>query len=200
MNIQKISPKYDTSKLLDPTLEDYIDVYEDQIKGWYLNYAKQMHKDGDAGFAALQIAFSYFEGHAIFYRGEDSREQSKLFFKQAFLSVFPELLVSEDMNAPLLDDTISAMYEDGRCGFFHAGITRKRFMLRDGEPTIRIGPDPVTQTKVLRIFLDRRKFVDRVCEHFEKYIARLRNPTETKLRKNFEKALKLLHGAEMRLR
>lgn len=200
MNIQKISPKYDTSKLSDPTLEDCIDVYEDQIKGWYLDYAKQMHRDEHAGFAALQIAFSYFEGHAIFYKGEDSRGQSKLFFRDAFLSVFPELPAYEGMNPTLLDSTISAMYEDGRCGFFHTGITRKRFMLRDGEPIIRIGADPATQTKALQIFLDRRRFVDRVCKHFEKHIARLRNPTETKLRKNFEKALRLLHGPEMRLR
>jgi hypothetical protein len=42
MNVQKVSPKYDTSKLFYPSLEDYIDVYEDQINGWYLNYAKQM--------------------------------------------------------------------------------------------------------------------------------------------------------------
>ncbi len=159
-----------------------------------------MHKDEHVGFAALQIAFSYFEGHAIFYRGEDSKEQSKLFFKQAFLSIFPELLVYENKNAPLLNDTISAMYEDGRCGFFHAGITRKRFMLGDGEAIIRINADPATQTKVLRILLERRKFVDRVCEHFEKYIARLRKPTETRLRKNFGKALRLLHGSEMHLR
>ena len=60
MNVQKVSPKYDTSKLLYPSLEDYIDVYEDQINGWYLNYAKQMQMDEHAGFAALQIAVAYF--------------------------------------------------------------------------------------------------------------------------------------------
>ncbi len=32
MNIQKISPKYDASKLSDPTLEDYIDVTRTRSK------------------------------------------------------------------------------------------------------------------------------------------------------------------------
>ena len=81
MNLQKISPKYYTSKLSAPTLGDYIDVYEDQIKGWYLDIARKMHSDEHAGFAALQIVFSYFEGHAVFYRGEDSKGKSRSFFE-----------------------------------------------------------------------------------------------------------------------
>jgi hypothetical protein len=194
---QKISPKYDTSKLLEPTLENYIDVYENQINGWYLDYAKQMHSDEHAGFAALQIVFSYFEGHAVFYRGEDSKGKSKLFFRDAFLSVFPELRAYE-ITEELLDRIVSALYEDGRCGFFHAGLARKRFMLHDGDPIVRIGVDP-TQQDVAFILLDRRKFVDRVCQHFEAYIARLRNPAETKLRINFEKGLRLLYGPDMLL-
>ena len=104
------------------------------------------------------------------------------------------------MTAQLLDQTISSMYEDGRCGFFHAGITRKRFMLRDGEPIIRIEVAPARQQEVVRVLFDRRKFVDRVCQHFEAYIARLRDPAETKLRTNFEKGLRLLHGSDMRLK
>jgi len=95
------------------------------------------------------------------------------------------------------------MYEDGRCGFFHAGITRSRFILRDaedGEPIIRVKPDPTNQGIALRVFLDRRKFVDRVCQHFKDYIARLRNPTETKLRQTFERALRIHHGPDMPLR
>ena len=159
-----------------------------------------MHVDPHAGFAALQIAFSYFEGHAVFYKGENSARKSKAFFKDAFLSVFPELLTYDGMTEELLESTILAMYEDGRCGFFHAGITRKRFMLRDGDPIVRIGADPRTKKEALQVFIDRRKFVDRVWEHFDKYLARLRNPAETKLRGNFEKALRLLHGPDIRLR
>ena len=197
--MQKASPKYDTSKLLDPSLEDYIDVYEDQINGWYLNYAKQMRMDEHAGFAALQIAFAYFEGHAVFYKGEDSGSKSKTFFRDAFLSVFPEILTYQGINERVLESTTSALYEDGRCGFFHWGITRKRFRLRDGEPVVKIELDPVSG-ELLRVLLDRRRFVDRVCEHFEKYIGRLRNPLEIKLRSNFEKSLRLLHGVNMPLR
>lgn len=200
MNIKKISPKYDATKLSIPTLEDYIDVCEDQINGWYLNYAKEMHSDQHAGFAALQIAFSYFEGHAILYKGEDSKNKSPQFFREGLLSVFPEL---HSMNEDLKKSTICIMYTDGRCGFFHAGITRSRFILRDaedGEPIIRVESDPATQKIATRVFLDRRKFVDRVCQHFSEYIVRLRNSNETKLRQNFEKAQRILHGQDMPLK
>jgi len=82
--------------------------------------------------------------------------------------------------------------------FFHWGITRKRFRLRDGEPVVKIELDPVSG-ELLRVLLDRRRFVDRVCEHFEKYIGRLRYPLEIKLRSNFEESLRLLHGENMPL-
>ena len=86
MAAQKISPQYFTSKLEGrPTIEDYIDVYQDQVFGWYLKHAIEMHGDEHAGFAALQVIFSYFEGHAIFYRGESSENRSKKFFKESFL-------------------------------------------------------------------------------------------------------------------
>jgi hypothetical protein len=183
MNLQKISPQYFTSKLDPASLENHIDVYGDQIKGWFLSFARQMHRDEHAGFAALQIVFSYFEGYSIYSKGEDSRGKSQEYFRDGVLSVFPEL----------------ETYQDGRCGFFHSGITRKRFLLRDsnpGESIIRFGADPETTTRVVQIFIDRRQFIDRVCDHFDGYIAKLRNPNETQLRLNFERAVKLLHGNE----
>ena len=72
-------------------------------------------------------------------------------------------------------------------------------MLRDGEPIIKIELEP-TNGAVLRVLLDWRKFVDRVCEHFNKYVERLRDPLEKTLRSNFGKSLRLIHGANMLLR
>ena len=129
-----------------------------------------------------------------------AKENRERFLRRHSFPFFPELSSYDGMNSRLLDSTISAMYEDGRCNFFHAGITRKRFMLRDGEPIIRIGADLDTGTEALQVFLNRRRFIDRVCEHFDRYIARLRNTNETQLRLNFIKALKLLHGPELLLK
>jgi len=198
MRIQKISPKYFSTKLSDPKLEDYIDVYEDQVQGWFLDFAKQMHSNEHAGFAALQIVFSYFEAHSVNITGEDSRGKSESFFKRGVLSVFPELTSYSGMNEVLLDSTLSALYQDGRCGFFHSGITRRRFVISDGDPIIRIGADPETGTLAIQIFIDRRKFIDRIFEHFRQYISRLRDPSEVELRSRFAAAQSLLHG-ELRI-
>ena len=46
-----------------------------------------MHVDEHAGFAALQIAFAHLEGYAIFYKGEDSRNKSEAFFREALLYI-----------------------------------------------------------------------------------------------------------------
>jgi hypothetical protein len=130
----------------------------------------------------------------VCFRGENSKGRSREFFEVGLLCVFPELPLYDGMNPKLLKSTIDAMYEDGRCGFFHAGITRKRFMLRDGDPIIRVGADPDTCTTALQIFVDRRRFVDRVYEHFDAYIRRLRDPREADLRLKFMEAMKFLHG------
>ncbi len=198
--MQKISPKYNASKLSNsPTIEDYIDVYEDQIDGWYLQYARQMDADQHAGFAALQLVFSYFEGHAIFYKGQSSNGRSRKFFKDGFLAVFPELKAHASISSSLLDTTLDAFYEDGRCGFYHLGTTRERFFLSDDAQPIRVGVDPADPTIATHIILDRRKFVDRVCAHFQGYVAQLRNPKEVKLRENFKRALKIVHGRNLRI-
>jgi len=204
--MQKISPKYYASKLSNsPTIEDYIDVYEDQINGWYLRYARQMHADQHAGFAALQLVFSYFEGHAIFYKGQDSNGRSPKFFKDGFLAVFPELEAHSGIKAhsgigpSLLDTMLDAFYKDGRCGFYHLGMARGRFSLSDDAQPIRVGVDPANPTTATQVILDRRKFVDRVRDHFQNYVARLRNPKEVKLRENFKKALKIVHGRNLRI-
>lgn len=196
--MQKLSPKFDTSKLENPEIGDYIDVYEDQIQGWYLHWAMSMHSEEHAGFTALQIVFPYFEGYAIVSGSE--KRTSKDRFGFGFLSVFPEVESFEGMTPPLLQRTISAIYEDGRCGFFHWGLTRKRFMLRDMQGPIRIESPGAAPEEVVRVFLDRRKFVDRVCEHFHGYIKKVRDPAQKRLRDSFLNAMKQLHGTNMPLR
>lgn len=196
--MQKLSPKFDTSKLEHPGIEDYIDVYEDQIQGWYLHWAQSMRSEEHAGFAALQIVFPYFEGYAIVSGSDKPTAEARFSF--GFLSVFPEVKSFEGMTPHLLQRTISALYKDGRCGFFHSGLTRKRFMLRDMQGPIRIESLAATPEEVERVFLDRREFVDRVCDHFHGYINKLRDPAQTRLRQSFVNAMKDLHGTNMPLR
>lgn len=63
----KISPKHDDSYLRNVTFQKdfqkYVDVYQDRLKGWFLDWAQRLDEEEHAGFAALQLALSYFEAH-----------------------------------------------------------------------------------------------------------------------------------------
>jgi hypothetical protein len=86
----KISPHYDSTKLINASLDDFIDVYEDRTRGWLIDCARILNEHEHAGFGVLQIALSYFEAHTVFLRGEDSRNHARLFFKAGFEAAFPE--------------------------------------------------------------------------------------------------------------
>ena len=79
-----ISPNFEDSYLKDVSWDDdferFIDVYENRVKGWFLEQSKLLGGERHAGFAQLQILLSYFEGHAIVYYGQDSKRRSREFF------------------------------------------------------------------------------------------------------------------------
>jgi hypothetical protein len=98
-----------------------IAVYEDQVRGWFLDQARILEKSSDHGaFVLLLIILSYVEGHAIFYKGKDSRGKSSLFFRDAFKAIFA--LRNEKIE--ILDKAINELYQQVRCGLFHTGMIR----------------------------------------------------------------------------
>jgi hypothetical protein len=185
----KISPKFTAEKLDDPSFDDLVDVFEDRLIGWLINPARALNELEHAGFAVFQVLLAYFEGHATFYRGEDSKHKSEAFFKAAFLQVFPEILEYGDEIA---DQIISIMYHDVRCGLYHTGMARRRFVLNDGQTTIRVGITGDHDVQV--VIVDRYSFVDRIESHLGHYVKRLRDQNEVELRDNFNLAWKLAHA------
>ena len=190
MNIQilKVSPLYTIDKLQNPSFDDLVDVFEDRTRGWLIDTARALNQLEHAGFAVLQVLLAYFEGHAIYEFGEDSQYKSQEFFKSTFLQVFPEIINYGNDRA---DQIIDLMYTDARCGLYHTGMPRRGLILNDGSPTIRVLP--VEGPNVDAVVVDRHTFVDRVEEHMEAYVARLRDLNETDLRTNFKTAWDLAH-------
>src|SRR6266496_591002 len=87
----KISPNYDSVKQVNPALNDFIDIYEDRVKGWLIDSAKILNKYEHAGFSVLHIIFAYFEAHASVYHGINTIGQAGTYFKQAFQAIFPDI-------------------------------------------------------------------------------------------------------------
>lgn len=188
----KISPHFDSRKLigkmLDRNFDDFVDVYEDRINGWLLDWAKELNKHEHAGFAALALALSFFEGFAVFYYGKDSDGKSREFFDKGFRLVFPQL---NQLSDKLAAETTKKLYSLGRCGLLHLSMVRRGVFLRDGEYEFLVLPDKAEE--VTAIFIDRHKFVRAMCVRFDQYVCELRDESNTERRCRFKDAWLILH-------
>lgn len=184
-----ISPHYPQDKLEEPTLEDLIDVLEDRVKYWLLEPAKMLSTDPHGQVAGLALLLGYFEGIWIYVQGQDSRDRSKRFFKEAFIDVFR----IGGLSPGLLVRVAEVLYEDARCGFFHDGLFRHRIYFgknvggclrvtlprRDDGSLDEAG-------EIQSILLDVEEFSKFVEGHFGNFIARLRDPDQVELITKFK--------------
>jgi len=192
----KVSPKYEITKLQSGKIEDKIDVFEDQIKGWILDHALwlvDMSYAGarHAGIAALMLVSTYFEAFAEFDQGVSSDGKSGKFFRHGFLSVFPE---TRDMAAKsagnkaerAIKQVAAALYGQLRCGLFHEGMIGNKVVLTDGASPLRIFWNQQTE-QVVTIIINPQRFALRIRDAFEEYIRRLRDANQKEARAAFER-------------
>lgn len=135
----------------------------------------------------LLVALSYVEGHGIFYRGQNSKNTSKPFFRDSFKAIFP---IKSD-NIELIDLAVNELYDQMRNGLFHTGMIREKIIL-SGEFTypIQFYFDQ-TSEKVIRIEVNPHKMLDGIEDHLSHYAMRLRDPEEQQLRESFNRAWEL---------
>jgi hypothetical protein len=183
------SPKYPPGKLRMPTIEDMIDVYEDRWHGFILDHAKALVDRKNSELAVLQLLIGYFESHATYLTGEDSKNRSAQFFKAGFLDVFG-VAQSETpgmvMTPTFLDDLATKLYEDARCGLSHDAMTRHRIMLTY-HATAPIGASVHKPTgTIAAIVLNPKDWIAEIEAHLREYLAKLRDPMNADLRVRFE--------------
>ena len=180
-----ISRHYRDNHIKVDNFETRVAIYEDQIRGWFFDQARLLEKSSDhAGFVILLVVLSYVEGHAIFYKGQDSKNSSRQFFRDAFKAIFP---LSGD-NPELIDNAVDELYDQMRNGLFHTGMIRGKVVLSGQFP----GPIQVVvglpSKTVSRIEVNPSKMLDIIENHLSYYLMRLRNAEERELRENFDKA------------
>ena len=186
----KISRHYSDYHLKDnENIESRIAVYEDQVRGWFLDQARILEKASDHGaFVLLLIVLSYIEAHVIFYKGEDSEGQSKAFFREGFKAIFPR----KTDNTDILDKALNDLYREVRCGLFHTGMVRGKVILSGGfTSSFEIITD--ASNSVVQIQVNPHKALNEIEDHLARYLMRLRNPDEKQLRSNFSKAWAMRH-------
>jgi hypothetical protein len=185
-----ISPHFSDSKLDKPSLDDLIDVFEDRVRNWLLEPAKRLLAIEHGQIAAVAILLMYFEAVRIYMDGRDSKNQSKKFFRHAFLDVFARSNVRMD----LLERVANLLYADARCGFFHDGSFRDRIFISDlacSELQITLpkkNGEIDEKGEIESIMIHPARFYDVIDRHFTEYVSVLRDQNESARRARFEKA------------
>lgn len=187
----QISWKHDDTYLAgQPTLDRRIDVFEARMWGWQLHVADLIINGGQghagnarieplphAAFAALQVALVYFEAIAKYEAGYTGKESRK-YFIDGLLSVFPKVATLPSKSTERL---LNSLYEGARCGLYHMSMTAPGIALARTGQALSFSDMPPT------IVIDPHVLIPELKIHFGKYIARLRDPTESTLRRNFVK-------------
>jgi hypothetical protein len=180
-----ISRHYRDSHIKTDNFDTRVAIYEDQIRGWFHDQARILEKSSNAaGFVILMIVLMYIEAYAIFFKGEDSKNKSKSFFRDAFKEIFP--LTGDDPDT--IDSAIDELYDQTRNGLFHTGITRSKVILSgEFESPVQVHIDAASK-RALRIDVNPHRMLDHIEDHLAHYVMRLRDPSEQQLRENFNKA------------
>ena len=172
-----ISPHFTTQHFQEPlSLESKLGIFSDRVRGWQLDIAASLQSEPHAGFAILAIVSSYFEMIARYEAGDTSRTNPKGFFRQGVRSVLESYVEPRGSSIPLRQ--IDLLYEEVRCGMYHAGITGSSIRLKGEGPVIVI--DGATLT------INPNELVAILQDHFSRYCARLLDASETDLRAAFE--------------
>jgi len=156
-------------------LKGKIRIYEDRVKGWFLDHAKALLKENNADFVVLMICTSYLEGCQQFKEGSSSGGKSKEMIKRALKSLFH---ISEGQ-----EDILDIFVNGARNGLFHDGITKERISIN------RDLPVPIIFKKDFggMIVINPILFFWVIEEDFKEYLDELKNPENKDAREKFEK-------------
>lgn len=162
-------------KILDNDIETKILVYEDRVKGWFLDFARKLTKERNSEFVVLMICMNYLEGNQQFREGRvSSNWESTEMLKRALKRIFPD-------NS---EEEIDFLIDKVRHGLFHDGMTRRGAVLRYGL-SIPFFFFTVNDEKWIEIEPDL--FLRNIEKDFESYIQILKDKNNKKERENFEK-------------
>ena len=190
----KVSPNFSHDKLESGELDDYIDVFEDRILNWIFKPVETLLNSREGHVAATGVLSTYFEAIQIYIKGKDSVRNSQAFFIDGFCEVFG---TPDEALKPKVRDVAKAFYSQSRCGFAHDGLFKNKLYFSNVYPDALIFSYPKnrgeldTSKPVESIVVNPYRFAELTFQHFGRYVAKLRDSSNSQLRSNFERAVKI---------
>jgi len=181
----KITDEKNKKILNTESLDDWIYIYEQEVKGWFLDCAERLLSSKREklkranGLVILMICFSYFEGVEQYKQGKSSKDKSGEFFRASIHKIY---------SGKYSDAQINHLHKETRCGLFHDGMTRGKVVFAyhfneaicfDTNNVIKINPE---------------KLLEDIKNDFDNFINELKNPNSIDARNNFEKQLRKNNG------
>lgn len=189
-----LSPNFRHDKLVDPTFEDLVDVFEDIWKNHVLVPCEMLLRFPHGDVAAMTVLSPYFEAIWIHISGEDSDRKSKKFFVNGFSQVF-----QADRHS--ICKAAEAIYEHVRCGLAHEGTLRRKvhYSREGGKAFFLTYPKKSTgeldlEAPVASIILNPWRVYEGVKKHFDDYVHDLRSTSDKSKRDAFRKTCERLWG------
>jgi len=194
---QWISPHFTREKISPGVFVDWVDVWEDRFRGWWLAHAHSLRGQPDGVFLMVHIAVGLIEALEVAYQGKDSEGQSAKFFCDGFCRMFT---AAKDAHVPP-KDAASVLYKAVRCGLSHTALLKGPVYIVDDDriPPLQINATPDGKI-VDSVILNPIKFLDVITMQFNRYVKALRDgqgPEADALRKRFEEGWHTLHAREL---
>jgi hypothetical protein len=197
MVIENVSQNFTTDKINPEkaTIDDFIDVYEDRVFGWFIQYADKLRHDAHSGYAILSILLTLVEGQAIFLTGETSNNRSKEWFSKGLRDIFPEPKVTDESWKKLSN----FLYDQLRCGLFHQGISKTNIIITTnlhGDKAFVIVIKEDKDTGEMMAAINPHTLIDGFSQYFQEYFKEIRNPKNAEKREKFLKGCNIIHSPE----
>ncbi|UJG43593.1 MAG: hypothetical protein K9W46_00075 [Candidatus Heimdallarchaeum endolithica] len=187
------------------SLDDKIKLFIDRVKYWQLDIANKVINGfettkglkftgiPDSGFATLNILFVYFE--TIGKYGYRPLGKPKEKFIAGFKAVHNDLKWNYATSENELVTIAKKVYEKVRCGVYHVGMTEQDISLTSETKN----PFEIiwSKDKIKYIIINPHELARDLLKHCDIYEKRLRDSSEEKLRKNFEKGFDLDNEPKM---
>lgn len=114
----------------DCYLYEKVEIYERQVKSWFLDIADKILFPEENMFVVMMILISYIEG-IEHIRGENLNKDANEMFINSFSKIFPKYRTEgkQDKFAKENRRKIKNLYDKARCGLYHTGMTKEGLWL-----------------------------------------------------------------------